>query len=53
MPSYANQIPPEDRWAIVAYVRALQLSQRFPEDRLTPEMRRELMASGRPKEGLP
>jgi mono/diheme cytochrome c family protein len=27
MPSYANQVPPSDRWAIVAYVRALQLSQ--------------------------
>ncbi len=27
MPDYAAQIPPEDRWAIVAYVRALQLSQ--------------------------
>jgi len=27
MPSYAAQIPPADRWAIVAYVRALQLSQ--------------------------
>jgi hypothetical protein len=27
MPDYAEQIPPEDRWAIVAYVRALQLSQ--------------------------
>lgn len=27
MPSYAPQIPPEDRWAIVAYLRALQLSQ--------------------------
>jgi hypothetical protein len=26
MPPYAAQIPPEDRWAIVAYVRALQLS---------------------------
>lgn len=26
MPSYAAQIPPGDRWAIVAYVRALQLS---------------------------
>ena len=24
MPAYADQIPPEDRWAIVAYVRALQ-----------------------------
>src|SRR6267142_1325693 len=28
MPSYAAQIPPQDRWAIVAYIRALQLSQR-------------------------
>lgn len=27
MPDYAAQIPPADRWAIVAYVRALQLSQ--------------------------
>ena len=28
MPSYAEQIPPHTRWALVAYVRALQLSQR-------------------------
>jgi len=27
MPSYAAQIPLSDRWAIVAYVRALELSQ--------------------------
>lgn len=27
MPSYASQIPVEDRWRIIAYVRALQLSQ--------------------------
>jgi mono/diheme cytochrome c family protein len=27
MPSYAAQIPAKDRWAIVAYIRALQLSQ--------------------------
>jgi hypothetical protein len=26
MPSYASQIPARDRWAIIAYVRALQLS---------------------------
>ncbi len=30
MPSYATQIPVEDRWAIVAYVRALQRSQYVP-----------------------
>ncbi|HXG86652.1 MAG TPA: cytochrome c [Pyrinomonadaceae bacterium] len=27
MNSYASMIPPEDRWAIVAYIRALQISQ--------------------------
>jgi mono/diheme cytochrome c family protein len=27
MPSYAAQIPPRDRWAIILYIRALQLSQ--------------------------
>jgi mono/diheme cytochrome c family protein len=28
MPSFAEQIPSERRWAVVAYIRALQLSQR-------------------------
>jgi mono/diheme cytochrome c family protein len=27
MPDYASQVSPEDRWRIVAYIRALQLSQ--------------------------
>lgn len=27
MPSYAVQVPVNDRWAIIAYIRALQLSQ--------------------------
>jgi hypothetical protein len=27
MPAYAAQVPAKDRWAIVAYIRALQLSQ--------------------------
>lgn len=39
MPDYAAQIPVHDRWAIVAYVRALQLSQHAAlED--VPEARR-------------
>ena len=29
MPDYAAQIPPEDRWKIIAYLRALQLSRRL------------------------
>jgi len=31
MPSYATQIKVEDRWAIVAYIRALQASQNIDE----------------------
>src|SRR5205085_3233880 len=27
MPEYRAQVPPRDRWAIVAYIRALQRSQ--------------------------
>jgi len=32
MTSYASQIPVEDRWAIVGYVRALQKSQNAPRE---------------------
>jgi mono/diheme cytochrome c family protein len=39
MPDYAQQIPPEDRWAIAAYVKALQLSQRATIAELPPEDR--------------
>jgi mono/diheme cytochrome c family protein len=42
MPEYKQQIPPDDRWAIVAYVRALQLSQHYPEKDLPPEVRKKL-----------
>jgi mono/diheme cytochrome c family protein len=30
MPSYASQIPVQDRWAIIAYIRALQLTRPPP-----------------------
>ena len=33
MPGYYAQIPVDDRWAIVAYVRALQLSQSVNEEK--------------------
>jgi DNA-directed RNA polymerase subunit K/omega len=42
MPSYGSQIPEGDRWAIVAYVRALQLSQRAPAAVLTADERSRL-----------
>ena len=31
MPDYSQQVSPEDRWAIAAYIRALQLSQHATE----------------------
>lgn len=31
MPDYAAQVTPHDRWAIAAYIRALQLSQHAPQ----------------------
>lgn len=34
MPSYATQIAVEDRWAIVAYIRALQASQNVSEEEM-------------------
>jgi mono/diheme cytochrome c family protein len=42
MPSYAAQIPVPDRWAIVAYVRALQLSQHATVDDVPPDQRVQL-----------
>jgi mono/diheme cytochrome c family protein len=42
MPSYAHELSVEDRWAVVAYVRALQLSQNAPVDRLPGEARERL-----------
>ena len=44
MPSYAAQIPVDDRWAIVAYVRALQLSQHATLADVPAEKRAELGA---------
>jgi len=39
MPAYGPQIPPRDRWAIVAYVKALQLSQHARLEDLPAEER--------------
>jgi mono/diheme cytochrome c family protein len=41
MPDYKQQLPVRDRWAIAAYIRALQLSQHFPEGEVTDAMRKE------------
>ena len=50
MSSYAAQLSPQDRWAIVAYIRALQVSRNMPITALTDDERRQLeeMASAAP-----
>ena len=53
MPSYRKQMPPRDRWAVAAYIRALQLSQHFPEGELTPELRAEWDRQKPPAAGGP
>ncbi len=42
MGSYAAQVEPRDRWAIAAYIRALQLSQNANISDVPPEKRGEL-----------
>jgi hypothetical protein len=44
MPEYAPLIPWQDRWAIAAYIRALQLSQYAPAAALPAETRQQLEA---------
>jgi len=46
MYSYASRVPPGDRWAIVAYIRALQLSRHASIEDVPPEQRTQL--SGTP-----
>jgi mono/diheme cytochrome c family protein len=42
MHSYADRVEPPDRWAIVAYIRALQLSQHANAKDLPPQARAQL-----------
>ncbi|MEX2615237.1 MAG: cytochrome c [Alphaproteobacteria bacterium] len=42
MHPYADRVPPEDRWAIVAYIRTLQLAHHAPLDMLPDALRRQL-----------
>jgi len=45
MPSYANQLSEQDRWAVIAYIRALQLSRNVRLDQLPPEDRAKMKAT--------
>ncbi|HEV3163032.1 MAG TPA: cytochrome c [Isosphaeraceae bacterium] len=42
MYSYASRVPPRDRWAITAYIRALQLSQSATLDDVPAAIRHQL-----------
>src|SRR5215475_758194 len=51
MPSYAEVLTPEDRWKIIAYIRALQASQNAKAGELPEEDRQKLEAAD--KSGAP
>ncbi len=46
MLGYSAQIPPRDRWAIIAYIRALQLSRNAKSADLPAELLDKLNQSG-------
>lgn len=47
MPSYASRIEPADRWAIIAYVRALQLRADAPLDDVPTDLRAKITEAPR------
>jgi mono/diheme cytochrome c family protein len=53
MPDYSAQIAPADRWAIVAYIKALQLSQKATQADVPTGVHVEPLASIAERDGLP
>ncbi|HEX7009836.1 MAG TPA: cytochrome c [Phycisphaeraceae bacterium] len=53
MPPYGQHVPEPDRRAIVAYLRALQLSQHAPLSRLPADLQSQLMQQAGEQGGLP
>jgi hypothetical protein len=53
MPDYSAQIVPADRWAIVAYIKALQLSQKASQSDVPTGSHVEPLSSIAEREGLP
>lgn len=45
MPSYRHQLSDDERWQVVAYLRALQLSQAAPLDELPADVRERALAA--------
>jgi hypothetical protein len=48
MPDYASSVTPEDRWKIIAYLRALQLSRRLKLEDLSPEEQNRVRSGAQP-----
>lgn len=42
MPSYADALAPKERWGVIFYLQALQLSQRALVADLPPDLRAQL-----------
>lgn len=53
MPDYAAQLTPADRWAVTAYIRALQLSQKAAQGDVPSGEHAQPMSSIAEGEGLP
>jgi Cytochrome C oxidase, cbb3-type, subunit III len=53
MPDYSAQIVPADRWAIVAYIKALQLSQKATQADVPTDDHVEPLSSIAERQGLP
>ena len=53
MPEYGSQVSPADRWAIVAYIRALQLSQNATEAALPAGRRPQDLHEIANQQGMP
>ncbi len=53
MPDYGAQVKPADRWAIAAYIRALQLSQKAAESDVAQEDRDKLNKPGEEQIRIP
>jgi mono/diheme cytochrome c family protein len=51
MPDYSSQVEPADRWRIIAYIRALQLSQRGTLADVPMDKQGELNKKSEPKQG--
>ena len=49
MASYATRVTPDDRWRIIAYIRALQLSESASVNDVPPDQRQSLAAEEAPR----